>query len=71
MGAITRRKIKLIGRTLRHNQFIAVVMEGKRSRKYCFEGVFQRIGLTSHQQPEKASSNGHGRLRRQYLTFKS
>lgn len=77
INEIIKRKIKHIGHSLKRNQFIAIIMEGKingkRTIKRLHKLFFEEILKTNrfYLIPKKITSDTHKCLQRQGLSIRS
>jgi hypothetical protein len=76
--AIMKRKVKLIGHLLKHNDSVTNILEGKimgkprgRPRQLFFNDIKQRMGFTSYQHLKYTTRNREDWLLRQGLAFRN
>ena len=78
MTSLMRRKVKLVGHLLRHNNFITNIIEGKvagrrprgRPRKSYLEDIYHLMGCTSYHQLKRAAMDRDEWLHRQGAAFR-
>lgn len=78
INTIMKRKIKLIGYLIKHNNFVTNILEGKimgkrlrrRPRQSYFNNINQRMGFTSYQYLKNTARDREVWLQRQGLAFR-